>query len=386
MNNYPIKKIIAPKLNKLRFDKQGNIIKEDLIQSLNAGLRPGHKSGMAKIYCEEKNGKIISHNYGHAGEGWSILFASVEESIDNFTKLNKSANEEVTIIGLGVIGLTTALKLHEKGYKNIKIIGESFDNYMTSFLAGGLIEVVCKYTDEKLDKMNKLFEETFLEYKKILDSTKYPFLKSCIREVDLYTDCIVDKNGLGYLINKGIIKNQKVKLKIKSKSKVVNQLIVDNCKTFHVNPEMFMNKLMAYLKSNGVIIELRKINHFDEIDSKNIFNCSGLGSSQLNNDNEVYPICGHAITLNDRSMSKLNYILLFKNLKQLTGLDIEGTFYFMPKSSGFLGGTFIENYDGVDTDLNQKEYNKIIERTLLIFKGIKPRSIEKNEIKMLPKF
>jgi hypothetical protein len=148
----------------VHYDKEGNamfghgILKEPVIC-----LRPSHKSGLPQIYAELKNNKIISHNYGHSGIGWTILFGTVERAIENFQKLridNKiSYEQEITVVGLGCVGLVTALTLYFRGFKNIKLVGEKFLN-TPSFHAGGLIEfsLSTEVNKENFEELNNFFK------------------------------------------------------------------------------------------------------------------------------------------------------------------------------------------------------------------------------------
>jgi hypothetical protein len=381
--NLPIKYEETVDLSQVKYDKEGNVVVGGIVKEISAGLRPGHKSGLPQIFAERKNEKLISHNYCHSGEGWSLLFSTVDESIKNLLELisDKEKDElyEITIIGLGVIGFTTALRLLELGYKKIKLVGEDFEN-IVSYAAGGLIDTVYEYKRENLKRINQLFKDNYMEYKKIANGEKYTFLAGSIKEVEYYSNYLLRDSGCGYLINKGILPFQNVNLRLRQGNKIFNNMIVQNTKTFHVVPSLYLSKLYSYLKSNNCIFEKKNLSSFYEIDSKIIFNCTGLGSYSLNNDIEVRPICGHFITLNDESFSKLNYIILINNLKEVTNIDLPGIFYFMPKSSGYIGGTFIQDYKGDDKKFNQEMINGIMERARLIFNGYIPFS------KIKPKF
>ena len=109
------------------------------------GLRPYNKQIAPKVYSEYKDNRIISHNYGHGGAGWILCFGSVNKSIRNFEnqivlkgiKISYVKEcETVTVIGMGCIGLTTAILLIQNGYKDIKLIADKFDNLVSHVAAG----------------------------------------------------------------------------------------------------------------------------------------------------------------------------------------------------------------------------------------------------------
>jgi hypothetical protein len=338
-------------------------------------IRPGHKSGLPRIYCENKGEKVVSHNYGHSGVGYSILFATVDNSIENYQKHmietygTLSYDTQITVVGLGCVGLTTALSLYHRGYKNITIIGESVTN-TPSMLAGGLFEfsLTTIYKPEQIDYMNRLFKFTFLEYKKILDG-RHKFITKGVKYVDYYTDYYQEGAGLSYLSGIGLI--PKPVDKIVKFSDNGPELNVTHFKTLHINTSVFMMNLIHSVKKLKIPIILKKVIHFDEIKSKSIFNCTGLGSYYLNNDKDCYPICGHGFLLKDTSLGKHNFILRLVNV--LEDSPSSGSLYFMPKVSGFIGGSYMPTYSGDDENVNKEVINKLIERSKYIFNGIKPK-------------
>ena len=374
-------KKVSLNLKDIAYDEQGfpifgqGILKEQLVC-----IRPGHKSSQTQIYIEEKDGKIISHNYGHSGVGWSILFGSVENAIQNLenikTKKEINHDEEITVIGLGCVGLVTALSLHSRGYKNIKIIGERFLN-TPSFGAGGLIEFSLStiYQQDKIDFMNQLFKFTYLTYRSIAEGS-HPFIKTGVKEVDYYTDFYQENAGLHYLSMIGLIPQpQRVILQLGDKEETKRELI--HFKTYHVSTYLIMNSLLDECKRLSIPIRYTRLTSFSEADSRIIFNCSGLGSRELNNDPGIYPICGHGIILSDDSISKYDYIIRLSNVPELKDQPADGSIYFMPKTSGFIGGTYLKNYDGMDDKYNKELLRNLLIRAKVIFEGIKPNIMPK---------
>jgi hypothetical protein len=364
-------------LKNITYDEQGYpIFGKGILKEMNVCIRPGHKSSITQIHAEKKDGKIISHNYGHAGVGWSILFGSVEKSIENFENLREENkidyNEEITVIGLGCIGLVTALTLYHKGYKNIKIIGEKFLN-TPSFGAGGLIEFSLStiYKTENIEFMNKLFEFTVNTYKSIANGT-HKFIKGGVKEVDYYTDFYQEHAGLHYLTEIGMFpKLKKVILQIGDNEATKRELY--HFKTYHVSTYVTMNEMLETCKKLGIQVEHKKLSTFNEVDSRVVFNCSGLGSKDLNKDANMYPICGHGIVLNDNSISNHDYIIRLTNVPELKDHPADGSVYFMPKTSGFIGGTYLKNYDGSDDKYNKELVKNLLIRARLLFEGIKPQ-------------
>lgn len=119
-----------------------------------------------------------------------------------------------------------------------------------------------------------------------------------------------------------------------------------------IDTAKMMTGLNKYLKSKKINFVQKKVKSFDELDGKFIFNCSGLGSAELNNDKEMVSIQGHLIMLKDQNPKDLQYMILvyFNEAKTKYGQKVKRSFYIFPKhlaniganDVGVIGGTFIE--------------------------------------------
>ncbi len=74
-------------------------------------LRPFRAKG-PRLEAEQVGEKLVVHNYGHGGSGWSLSWGCAEEAAS--LALSGEARR-VAVIGAGVIGMTTALRLAEMG-------------------------------------------------------------------------------------------------------------------------------------------------------------------------------------------------------------------------------------------------------------------------------
>ena len=45
----------------------------------------------------------------------------------------------------------------------------------------------------------------------------------------------------------------------------------------------------------------------------------------------------------------------------------------MPKQTGFVGGSYIKDYDGSNEEYNNEVITNLVERSKFIFTGIKPK-------------
>lgn len=115
-----------PRLVPLRLDP-GEVMK------ITVCLRPFRPSG-PRLEAERFGEKTVIHNYGHGGAGWSLGWGCAAEA----AALARSGGaNEFAVVGAGVIGLTTALRLIETGAK-VTIYAEEFPAETRSARATGV--------------------------------------------------------------------------------------------------------------------------------------------------------------------------------------------------------------------------------------------------------
>jgi D-amino-acid oxidase len=85
----------------------------ECISRITVCLRPFRASG-PRLESERVGDKIVVHNYGHGGSGWSLSWGSAAQATR--IALQASAGcREFAVIGAGIIGLTSALMLQRAG-------------------------------------------------------------------------------------------------------------------------------------------------------------------------------------------------------------------------------------------------------------------------------
>ena len=96
-------------------------------------LRPFRPAG-PRLEAERFGERTVVHNYGHGGSGWSLSWGCAEEA----SSLARSAgHDRFAVMGAGVIGLTTALRLIETGVQ-VTIYAEEFPAETRSARATGV--------------------------------------------------------------------------------------------------------------------------------------------------------------------------------------------------------------------------------------------------------
>jgi D-amino-acid oxidase len=75
--------------------------------------RPFRAAG-PRIEAERIGDKIVIHNYGHGGSGWSLSWGSAQVAVTKAQE-NLSGNQSIAVIGCGAIGLTSAITAQRAG-------------------------------------------------------------------------------------------------------------------------------------------------------------------------------------------------------------------------------------------------------------------------------
>ena len=105
---------------------------ENLVR-ITVCTRPFRDKG-PRLEAEQIAQKPVIHNYGHGGAGWSLSWGC---AIEASMLARQSSARSFAVIGAGVIGLTTALRLIETG-ANVTLYAKDFPSETRSARATGV--------------------------------------------------------------------------------------------------------------------------------------------------------------------------------------------------------------------------------------------------------
>jgi D-amino-acid oxidase len=320
-----------------------------------------HRERIFNVSTEVTSDKLICHNYGQGGAGWTFLFGCVNESIRQFEKYvieNPDLSKRpIAIIGAGCYGLLTALLLTRKGY-TVRIIAKEAED-ITSYKAAGFFFPRARKssTPQEIATFKTLGMESYSIYKQII-AGKHPFINKGPQLLPAYYGLDIDPGFASY-IDEGLIdKPEKVTIDFGTGK----QYDVVEYKTVFINSTLLMSELQRNREKLSITITKADIAAFNDIPESIIFNCAGLGAKKLADDKRIVPVQGHIITLkNQPHLDTLQYMINVKVTSvNMLGMPRDELIYFAPKNSGILGITFIRGQDSLTN--NHHEFDRILQR------------------------
>ncbi len=88
----------------------------DRIFRITVCLRPFRAAG-PRLDTERVGDKLVVHNYGHGGSGWSLSWGSADFAVRKVPSRREQATRDVAVIGCGALGLTAALTAQRAGLR-----------------------------------------------------------------------------------------------------------------------------------------------------------------------------------------------------------------------------------------------------------------------------
>lgn len=355
------------------------IIAPETIAEQIACTRP-MRNGKFNISLDEREDKTIIHCYGHGGCGWTTLFGSVQKAIDLFLSTNPSKDVPIRVLGAGCMGLTTAIELTRLGYQVVNITTKETINIPSWQAAGYFAFVSVQTSPEEQAEMAKIGMDTFKMYQ-LIEQGQHPYIsKEAVRYMPVY--CSQETtSGVEELEESGLVPPKEY-VTLDFGNGVVHENFVKYM-TYFLNTTQMMMELNQEALQLKIPFHLKEIVSFDEVPETVIFNTTGLGSWKLNHDDNMIPVRGHLIALNEKSGSEHLEYMIYSKVEQD---GQEEYVYLFPKllnvlpqhliglpSRGVLGGTFLKNVDSLSLEeqeqLNKVEFARLLDRNNQFFHG-----------------
>jgi D-amino-acid oxidase len=320
-----------------------------------------HRERIFNVSVEVRHSKLVCHNYGHGGAGWTFLFGCVEESIRQFeaaiTQNPHFQHKDIAVIGAGCYGLLTAIMLKQRGYRCIIRAKES-DNLASHNAAGFFFPRPRKSsTDSEKATFYAMGIASYQTYLAIA-AGNHPFLKSGAKVIPAYFGLDIDPGFASYHAQDLIAPPEHVIVDF-GNGKQYPMMRYD---IIHINAQQLMQQLHAHVQALQIPIVCQTVQTFDQLTEPIIFNCAGWGAKQLTNDARLIPVQGHLITLQQQPCpEQLEYLINVKVvMTNADGTQRDELVYYAPKNEGILGITFKRGCDSLTA--HDYEFDRLLKR------------------------
>jgi D-amino-acid oxidase len=296
------------------------LVSPDRVIRSIAGLRPFRPSGFV-VRADRFDERTVIHNYGHGGGGISLSWGSSMLAAELATA---TGSKRFAVIGAGVMGLTTARLLQDRGFE-ATIYAKDLPPDTTSNIAGGQWS---PYTVSDANRTTPEYQQQF-ERAARLANRHFQNLVGPTYGVRWIENYVLSERPFPAEQLDPIADLYYGPALLASGEHPFAAPHVRRFTTLLVEPAIFLDALARDYLLRGGKIRVREFRSRDELvtlDEPVIVNCTGLGSRALFGDEELVPIKGQLAVL--LPQPEIDYILLAP----------QG--YMFPRSDGILlGGT-----------------------------------------------
>ncbi|XP_011407418.1 PREDICTED: D-aspartate oxidase-like [Amphimedon queenslandica] len=278
----------------------------------------------------------------------------------------------IVVVGAGVIGLSAATHLLERFQRavTVTIIADKFTpNTTASDKSGGIIvlpqigesDKACGWAEDTLKRLETLYDPE----------------KSSVNGITFFEGCteMYKSSSLKGDLWRKIYKDYRIiDMESEWNEFRIPPLNEGHCfasfSTYTVNCSLYLPWLLKRFKGLGGTTEERKITNLSELAESYdiVINCTGLGARELANDEQVYPVRGHMVSI---SAPWIKQYLLLGQLKSSQNERV----YMIPQYGRVLiGGTYCRTEDDVGEE-DSVIFEKIIKRCKEVIPSISDASI-----------
>jgi glycine/D-amino acid oxidase-like deaminating enzyme len=314
----------APRLPRVR-------VAQDRVIRTIVGLRPFRPSGFV-VRTQKLDDTLVVHNYGHGGAGITLSWGTAELAVDAGTK---DPRRECAVLGCGVIGLSTARVLQQRGYQPV-IYARAMPPATTSNVAGGLWDPVTVYDGDRVTpefraQFGAAARTAFRRYQSLAGDWYG------VRWLPLYS---LSHNGPRRAppSESPYAEVEPLYPEARQLSAPENPFTAEFAyrrQSMLIEPAIYLNALLRDFQIAGGRITIREFASPREIAAlteRVVYNCTGLGAGPLFGDSELTPIRG-----------QLTFLLPQPEIEYMTVGP--GDIYMFPRHDGILLGGSHERGD-----------------------------------------
>jgi glycine/D-amino acid oxidase-like deaminating enzyme len=334
-----------------------NVSRDRVIREV-VGLRPYRQSGFV-VDAERFGNKLLVHNYGHGGGGVTLSWGTASLAIDlarEFVTTRRA--RRFAVLGCGVSGLSVASLLQryfQNGPGTVTIYAKDLPPDTTSNIAGAWWSPTSVYEPDMVD-------------------TKFDdqFRRACQISNRAFQLLVGPEYGVRWIQTYELMRNEMSAERElaggnalypavaihRDPARYFGFPVVRESTTMLIEPSIYLSALLRdfYIAGGRMVVkEFRNRREIARLPETVVFNCTGLGSRALFEDEELIPVRGQLEIL--LPQPEIDYCYLSSG-------------YMFPRRDGIvLGGTWDHN----DWSLlpNAEQANQILEAHTSIMKSLK---------------
>ncbi|MEM9374281.1 MAG: FAD-dependent oxidoreductase [Planctomycetota bacterium] len=306
-------------------------LSDDAVLRFVGGVRPCRRGGLrieAEQLGSDAGSVTVVHNYGHGGCGVSIAFGAAEEVVRLIDE-RLAPDAPVAVLGAGVVGLATAIRLLECG-RRVRVIAERAATETVSAVAGALwlptgiefgdtperLSWFHRILNRSVDSLQALDDSYGIERLPVYEPSGAPDQPEFFDNGSIHPPVVLDALPIGADAGPGRV-----------------------FETLFIHTPVFLPRLVERVRSLGGRFEMRRIRRICEIGrlrEPGVVNCLAYGSRDLFDDGAVFPARGMLVLLKPQDLGYIKH---------------DGYRYMFPRRDALvLGGCFIEGDDRPEPD------------------------------------
>ncbi|MBS1822755.1 MAG: FAD-dependent oxidoreductase [Acidobacteria bacterium] len=303
----------------------------DRIFRITVCLRPFRAAG-PRLDVERVGEKIVVHNYGHGGSGWSLSWGSADVVVQKALEAGNGARD-VAVIGCGALGLTAAITAQRAGL-SVTIYAKERPPYVRSSRATGSwtpdsrIALTSATAPGFAAQWESMARTSFAMYQSYLGMPGTPIewtdryaLSDMTRKESAALDDEGNTHGFVHYADRLADITPRSR-DIPAGSHPFPTKYVRRSSSLTFNVADYSRQLMNDFLITGGRIETKEFHSPQEIAAlpqRVAINCTGYGARQLWSDDSIVPIRGQIAWLIPQE--GVNYGLFYKGLYVLARRD-----------------------------------------------------------------